>query len=161
MKSFSNGTTKLSVTSHVVADDLVIAGHDTEHDEAFHRVLAGAKENNIRFIPNNLQFNIPEVEYLGHIVSHEGIRPASDKVEAIVKIPKPEDRSGVRRLLGMIKYLPEFIPHDSDITAPLRELLKKEAQWTWNHEHDGALQKVKEALTADPVLTFYDVENKR
>lgn len=111
---------------HVVADDLIIAGQDeTEHDETLHRVLVRAKEKNIRFSPNKLQFKIPKVKYLGHITSHEDIRPAPDKVEAIVKMPKPEDRSGVQRLLGMIKYRAEFIPQESDITAPLRELLKK------------------------------------
>ena len=145
----------------MVADDLIIAGKDeTEHDETFYRVLERAKEENIKFIPNKLQFKIPEVKYLGHMVSHKGIRPTPDKVEAIAKMPKLEDRHGVQRLLGMIKYLAAFIQHESDITAPLRELLKKEAQWAWNHEHDRALQKIKEVLTADPVITFYDVHKQ-
>ena len=146
---------------HVVADDLIIAGKvETEQNETFYRVLERAKEKNIKFSPDKLQFKIPEVKYLGHMVSHEGIRPAPDKVEAIAKMPKPEDPHGVQRLLGMIKYLAAFIQHESDITAPLRELLKKEVQWAWNHEHHRALQKIKEVLTADPVLTFYDVHKQ-
>jgi hypothetical protein len=140
---------------------LIIATQDeTKHDDTLHQVLERARERNIRSSPSKLQLKIPEVKYLGHIVSHEGIHPSPDRVEAIVKMPKPEDHGGVQRLLGMIKYLAEFIPHESDITAPLRELLKKETQWTWTHEHDNALQEIKETLTADLVLTFYDVHKE-
>jgi hypothetical protein len=94
-----------------------------EHDDTLHQVLERARERNIRFSPNKLQFKIPEVKCLEHIVSHESIRPAPHRVEAMVKMPKPEDHGEVQRLLGIIKYLEEFIPHESDITVPLRELL--------------------------------------
>ena len=49
------------------------------------------------------------------------------------------------------------MPHESVTTAPLRNLLKKDAKWDWQPEHDQAIDKLKKALTSNPVLAFYDV----
>ena len=73
-------------------------------------------------------------------------------------MPKPEDKKALQRLLGMVKYLTQYIPSESDITSPLRELLKEYTQWIWQPEHDRALQQIKGALTSKPVLRFYDVQ---
>jgi hypothetical protein len=58
----------------------------------------------------------------------------------------------------MVKYLAQYIPNDSSITAPLRSLLKKEAAWQWQHVHDEAIASMKAVLTSDEVLLrYYDV----
>ena len=95
--------------------------------------------------------------YMGHIVSAEGMRPDPRKVEAIVNMPRPSDRQGLMRLRGMIKYLAQYIPNESSITASLRLLLKQDVEWSWQPEHDVAMQLVRETLARDTVLTFYDV----
>ena len=93
----------------------------------------------------------------GHIVSADGMRPDPRKVEAIVNMPRPSDKQGLLRLLGMIKYLAQYIPNESSITAPLRSLLKQDVEWSWQPEHDVAMQLVRQTLVQDTVLTFYDV----
>ena len=57
----------------------------------------------------------------------------------------------------MIKYLAQYIPNESTITAPLRALLKKEVEWNWTFEHDSAMNKLREVLTSKLVLAYYDV----
>ena len=84
--------------------------------------------------------------YMGHIVSADGMRPDPRKVEAIANMPRPGDRQGVMRLLGMIKYLAQYIPNESSITALLRSLLKQDVEWSWQPEHDVAMQLVRETL---------------
>ena len=59
----------------------------------------------------------------------------------------------------MIKCLAQYIPNESSITAPLRSLLKQDVEWSWQPEHDVAMQLVREMLAHDTVLTFYDVRN--
>ena len=49
------------------------------------------------------------------------------------------------------------MPNESSITAPLRSLLKQDVEWSWQPEHDVAMQLVRETLAQDTVLTFYDV----
>ena len=58
----------------------------------------------------------------------------------------------------MIKYLAQYIPNESAITEPLRELLKKDAEWAWHPEHDKAIENMKAVLTNKPVLAFFDVK---
>ena len=66
---------------------------------------------------------------MGHVIGENGQQPDPAKVEAINAMPTSKDRKGVQRLLGMIKYLAPYIPGESDITAPLRELLKEDVIW--------------------------------
>ena len=73
-------------------------------------------------------------------------------------MPKSTDVTSLQRLLGMIKYLAQYIPNESAITEPLRELLKKDAEWAWHPEHDKAIENLKAVLTNKPVLAFFDVK---
>lgn len=94
---------------------------------------------------------------MGSIISQDGIKPDSEKIKAIVEMPPPEDKKGIERLLGTINFLASYIPNMSDLTAPIRELLKKDVTFMWQHEQKEALEKIKTVLTSNPVLAFYDV----
>ena len=143
---------------YVIADDLIIAGKDVqEHDQILHRVMQRAQEKGVRFNRNKLQFKLSEVTYMGNVVSSEGLRPCPKKIDAIVNMPEPTCKTSLQRLLGMIRYLSQFIPNESTITAPLRSLLKKDSHWHWNHEHKSAFQKIKQAIAKPTMLKFYDL----
>ena len=143
---------------HVIADDLIIAAADEqEHDRTLRKVLERARDKGVKFNSGKIQFKIDQVEYMGNLVSSTGLKPDPKKVEAIINMPQPSDVPSLQRLLGMIKYLSQYIPNESAITAPLRELLKKDAEWSWNHEHDRAMDKLRDILSSEPVLAFYDV----
>ena len=57
----------------------------------------------------------------------------------------------------MVKLLSKFIPNESEVTAPVRELLKDRAFWSWQPEHTEAMEKLKTLLALAPVLKYYDV----
>ena len=143
---------------HNISDDIIIAAeNEDEHDQIVRRVLKRARDRNVKFNPKKFKFRVQEVKYVGNIVSAQGLRPDDEKVQAIVKMPKPQCAADLHRLLGMINYLGQFIPNLSDVVAPLRSLLKKEVQWSWYPEHDLALEQVKSLLTTSPLLKFFDV----
>ena len=56
----------------------------------------------------------------------------------------------------MVNYFSQFIPNQSQITTPLRHLLKKEAVWTRSHEHTQSVEHLKQILSRQPVLKFFD-----
>ena len=95
---------------------------------------------------------------MGNVATKDGLQPDQRKIFAIDDKPEPTDEKSFQRLLGMIKYLSQYISNESSITAPLRELLKKNAEWKWTETHDKALQDLKTALTSAPTLSFYDVQ---
>ena len=110
---------------HIVADDIIIAASDLEeHNAILHKVLQRASNCNVKFNFDKFQFCVNEVKYLGTIISHEGMKPDPAKVRAIKEMPTPDDKSAVRRLLGMINYLAPHIPNMASICKPLRELTK-------------------------------------
>ena len=142
-----------------VHDDIIVSGANTEeHDIALEKVLHRARERNIKFNKKKIQLRVTEVKYLGNIVSAKGFTPDPEKIKAIVEMPLPKSKQYLQRLLGMVNYLSQYIPNMSEITAPLRTLLKKDIQWSWHNEHQKALERIKKVLTSSPVLHFYDID---
>ena len=143
---------------HCSADDLIAADSDEGHNQIFDEVMSRARRHNIRFNLRKLQYKVPSVKCVGYILGSKGIAVDQDKIAAIVKMPKPKDATELRRYLRMVQYLSRFIPHESSITAPLRELLKAGAEWNWQEKHDQAWENISTQLTSTPVLTPFSLQ---
>ena len=140
-----------------IHDDLIIAAAtNKEHDSILRNVFQRACENNIKFNFKKIQYRVPSVT-LGNIVSSKGLQPEPSKSEAILDMPKPDDKESLHRFLGMVNFLGQFIPNLSETTAPLWPLFKKDTLWQWNHEHDQAILQIQCALSSHPVLAFFDI----
>ena len=59
--------------------------------------------------------------------------------------------------MGMVNYLAKFISNLSNVTVPLRELLKKDTAWHWEDIHQKAFEEIKSRVTAEKLLQYYDV----
>ena len=142
---------------HIVFDDMIIAAaDDSEHDETFNTVLQRARENNVKFNRAKVQFKVSEVRFLGHLLSAEGIRPDDEKIAAIRDMPTPQSRAELQRFIGMVTYVSKFIPRLSDHTDPLRQLLRKNADWQWNHEQEESFNRLKALLQSAPTLRYFN-----
>lgn len=71
-------------------------------------------------------------------------------------MPKPQSKKDLQRFLGMVNYLGKFHQKITELTSPLRTLLKKENAWQWNPEHEQAFKEIKKQMTNTPVLAHYD-----
>jgi hypothetical protein len=85
------------------------------------------------------------------------VKPDGEKVEAIMNMPPPTDKKGVERLLGTVNYLAKFISNMSVINEPIRQLLRSDTVLTWGKKQENAFKAVKEILSKQPVLTFFNV----
>ena len=90
------------------------------------------------------------------MVNKDGIHPDPDKVRAIQEVQPPKTVSDIRRFLGMCNHLSKFAPNLAEKTKPLRELLNKHNQWTWEEPQRKAFAEVKQALVTSPVLSLFD-----
>lgn len=138
-------------------DSLIHARTQEELEKHTQRVLKALKDAGLKLNKDKCVFKTNKVKFLGHIISERGLEIDPEKVEAIKRLQQPEDKAGLQRLLGMVTYLNKFIPKMSELTEPLRELLKKEVAWSWEQEHTDAVRRIKETLSTSPVLKFYDV----
>ena len=110
----------------------------------------------MRLKKEKCSFCLPEVEYLGHSISAEGLRPSVTKVQAITDAPKPSKVSELKSFLGLVNYYAKFIPNLATTLAPLYKLLGNNQSWKWKKEQQSAFKKVKELLIAPNLLAHYD-----
>ena len=114
-------------------DDILVTGATLkEHDERLERVLECCQRLNLRLILSKCHFGQKKIRYLGHILSADGIKPDPAKVEAVISFPAPKSRSEVAKLLGLVTYLAKFCPDLAEIAHPIRQLTKKDVEWSWD-----------------------------
>ena len=119
-----------------IADDILVTGVGERHDEALMdhdrnltALLERCRARNFKLNKEKVLFKQNKLKYCGHILTSEGILPDPAKVEAITQMPRPHNKTDVRRLLGMINYLGKFLTQLSDVSEPLRNLTKAETQF--------------------------------
>ncbi|UYV68297.1 K02A2.6-like [Cordylochernes scorpioides] len=139
-------------------DDILIFASDSKtHDRILRLVLRKLKEAKVTLNQAKCVFGVPRINFLGHILDEDGIRPDPAKIEAVAKMPAPIDVHGVRRFLGMVNHLGRFVENLSEIVAPLNQLLVKGQEFVWDCSQERAFRKLKELLTTQPILAAYDV----
>ena len=94
-----------------------------------------------------------EITYLGHILSGDGIRADPKKNSWYASPCHKED---LKRFLGMITYLGKFLPNLATETAPLRLLLEKGTEWSFDKHQQQAFEKLKDLVTEYPLLKLFD-----
>ena len=93
---------------------------------------------------------------MGHLLTNKGLKPDPAKVEAITKLPKPQDVEDVQRLNVFVNYLAKFLPKLSEVMEPIRRLTQKDAPWNWSSEQDQVFANVQRLVTEAPVLCYYN-----
>ena len=140
-----------------LVDDILISGSTREeHDLTLRKALDRAKQRNLKLNPDKLTVGVQQVEYFGHLVTSEGLKPDPAKVNAIINMPAPKDKKELCTILGMITYLAKFASSLSEVTKPMRDILKEDVEFVWEKPQQDAFDKVKVMISNTPVLTFFD-----
>ncbi len=110
-----------------------------------------------------------EIEFLGYILTRDGIKPQSNKVHAILAIQPPQNVRELRHFLGMVQYYRDLLSRRSKMLAPLTTLVgecgqtkvtrakgTKRAPWHWDEVHQRAVDHVKATIAREVVLAYPD-----
>ncbi|UYV76882.1 K02A2.6-like, partial [Cordylochernes scorpioides] len=152
-----NHSTSMDGVMCYLDDILIFASDSKTHDRILRLVLRKLKEAKVTLNKAKCVFGVPRINFLGHILDEDGIRPDPAKIEAVAKMPAPTDVHGVRRFLGMVNHLGRFVENVSEIVAPLNQLLVKGQDFVWDCSQERAFRKLKELLMTQPILAAYDV----
>ena len=94
------------------------------------------------------------VQYLGHTFSAKGMSPDPKKVNLVMEWPAPTNVTEVRQFLGLVSYYRRYIPHFSNVAAPLYSLTQTSVTFTWSPDCNDAFNALKQNLTNAPVLAY-------
>jgi len=103
-----------------------------------------------------MELRKPEVKFLGHVTSKEGLKPDPAKAKAVEEMPQQTSKQEVLSLLEFINYLSRFLPRLADVAQPLRDLTSKDAKFTWAKLHETDFKEVKKLLVSQSILKDYD-----
>ncbi|XP_075075531.1 putative mitochondrial protein AtMg00860 [Nicotiana tabacum] len=98
-------------------------------------------------------FGASRIEYLGHIISAEGVATDPEKIAVVQSWPTPKNVRELRGFLGLAGYYRRFIKHYGVINRPLIEMLQKDV-FQWSNKVEEVLNKLKTALTSAYVLAL-------
>ena len=97
-----------------------------------------------------------EIQFLGHGIFKDGIRPDPMKCSIVTNYPQPQNVSELRTFLGLTSYFRKFIPNYSKQAKVLTRLLRKDVVFIWILEHQSAFHSLKSSLINPPALAFPD-----
>ncbi|GFU41615.1 retrovirus-related Pol polyprotein from transposon 412 [Trichonephila clavipes] len=125
-----------------------------EHLQNIRKVLSKLSDANLKLNPSKCKFFQKEVNYLGHIISAEGVRTDPEKVSAVKNWKRPENLRELRSFLGLCTYYRKFVKGFSNIARPLHKLTESKQKFQWTKECEDSFLQLKEALTSSPILIY-------
>ena len=141
----------------IYLDDVISFGRTFEEAaERLDLVFTALKKAGLKLKPSKCSFFQKQVEYLGFIVSEQGISTNPKKTEKVKTWPVPRTLKQARGFTGLTSYYRKFIPEYSRKAAPLHQLTKKGVKFVWTTECQAAFEELKEDLCRPPVLAFPD-----
>ena len=139
----------------VYLDDIIVFGCNfPEHLENLRQVFQRIRRANLEISPNKCALFRTSINFLGHVISKEGVQTDPKKIEAVKTYPIPANVKTLRAFLGLVGFYRKFIQNFGDIASPLYKLMQKEKRFQWTTECQQAFEKLKERLLCAPILGF-------
>jgi hypothetical protein len=139
-----------------IDDILIYSKTKAEHEGHLRSILELLKREQLYAKFSKCEFWLKEVQFLGHIISNQGIHVDPGKIEAVKTWLTPKTPTDIRSFLGLAGYYRRFISNFAKIAVPLTELTQKNKAFTWNLEQETAFQTLKLKLCQAPILSLPD-----
>ena len=141
----------------VYIDDLLVYEPDpAQHRALLCEIFRRFLEHGLIVSLNKCVFEVPQIDFLGHTLSANGIAMLDAKVSAIADFPEPKNVKELQSFLGLTNYYRMFIPHYSHLTAPLTDLFKKDVPFIFAERCLEAFRSLKACFTQGSILAFPD-----
>ena len=142
----------------IYIDDIIVLGCGslTEHLADVSEVLSRLKNKGMQLNQRKSFWAVPQVEYLGFMITRTGIKPQEKKVQEILNIEPPKTHKQLRGFLGMVNFYKNLWPRRSVILQPLTALTGKSKNTTllWTEECQAAFEEIKTLMAQDTLLAY-------
>ncbi|GJP84837.1 hypothetical protein CLOP_g14887 [Closterium sp. NIES-67] len=143
----------------IYLDDILIYSKTREqHLKDLEVVFQRLQQHRLITKGSKYEFLKHELEFLGHVISTEGIRIDPKKLWAIQEWQPPTNLQQLQSFLGFVNYVRRFIPNMAGLTGPLTDLLQKGTFYEWGEKQQAAFEALKNHLMSPPVLRIADPE---
>lgn len=140
----------------VFFDDIIVFSKNrVDHERHVNALLQRLRNRGLTINLDKSTFGVDEVEFLGHRISKNKIKPNVTNEQAIRAFQPPTNKKDLQSFLGLMNYISRFIPDYSTLTAPLRQLLGKNVTFQWTQTHSDTFNKLKLAVL-NVELAIYD-----
>jgi hypothetical protein len=142
-------------------DDVIMASKAEDHGAALENVLQPLQKSSLVHNIEKCQFGLSEVEFLGHRVSADGIRPLNDHVATVASFLQPQDQQGLQGFLSTVNFYRRFLPGTAPVLKPLTDALQgpggKKKQLQWSEDMAAAFKQIKQLLCTATSLVHLDL----
>jgi len=136
-------------------DDMIVFSKTfEEHIEHIRTLMKAIEEEGFRLKFMKCKFAQREIQYLGHIIGENKVRPMRDDLIAIKKFPVLKTRKNMWQFLGKINFYHKYIPRVAKTLEPLHNLLRKDRVLVWTKECQETFDNLKLYLP----LAIFDPE---
>lgn len=137
-------------------DEILVFSPDlATHVTHLDTVLATLSARKFLLRHSKCEFAKSQLNYLGHVISAQGVAPDPAKIQAMLAWPVPTSPTALRGFLGLTGFYRKFIKGYATVASPLTALLRKD-NFQWSQAADLAFQTLKNLMTQAPVLSTPD-----
>ena len=141
----------------VYLDDILIFTDNLEQHRALERrVLELMRKHKLYLKLEKCEFQKTTIEYLGVIISHNCVSMDPVKIAGVQEWPAPTNKKEVQSFLGFTNFYRRFIKGFSEHAQPLFDLTRNDIKWNWGPAEQSAFDRLKQSVTAAPVLISPD-----
>ena len=147
------GLTRKSCVPYL--DDCIIFSRTPEeHVWRLREVSQRFHNANLKINPSKCAFFQAKVQFLGHIVSKDGLQVDPEKVDVVKKFPIPKNQTEVKSFLGLASYYKRYVSSFAAIARPLHKASETSSVFSCTEEAQDAFETLKTRLTSTPLLAF-------
>jgi len=137
---------------------LIFSQNLTDHRRHVRTILKRVEETGLTLKASKCEFHTTEIEYLGYVISLQGLRMDEEKIQTIKEWKEQTNVKGIQSFLGFANFYWRFMRDYSKITTPLSSLTRKEKGWEWSDKQQEAFETLKKAMITEPILQHFDPE---
>jgi hypothetical protein len=137
-----------------IDDVLAHTSNWDEHLKVLRDFFERVRAANMSLKPSKCEIGFQKIEFLGTQILEDSIAPNAKNLSKILDFSRPANKTQIKSFLGLTGFYQQFIPHYSELTTPLTELLKRHQpdRVRWGCSQENSFVKLKDLLVKGPIL---------